>query len=805
MQIERKWRPAAPRGVVMIDYLSSERDYSTLSLIDLLTARDQFHIHLMHKANVIGTAVGKYRIRKDEPWPQPGTGKSSASSTSHRPKGERTLSNSEVRDYSWPAVLVFVREWIPEGHFASGTAQAADFIPPAIYMPNGDKVPICIIKADRDEQQPATDGNLVYPSNLIGGGYPILADVQQQEHVASVGCLVTDGHLTYALTNRHVAGAPGETLYSILNGNKVPIGTTSNLQLTRKPFSEVYADWPGTDTFVNLDIGLIEVDDINRWTTQVYGIGQIGDVADLSSTNITLRLIGCPVVAYGAASGLMKGEICSLFYRYREQGGSEYVADFLIGPRGSKPLGTRPGDSGTLWSIDPQETGQKPNPIALQWGGQVFIDGKTKSSSSYALATCLSTVSNLLNVEVVRDWNFGFPEYWGAVGHYSIANKACGVISDAKLSKLMNNNLERITYDIKDINKKEMAGLSKRDFVPLADVPDMVWKVGPHKRGGMTSPEHANHFADMDRELDPPQPGGSTLLAICGKTPSNVTVPVWQSYYDAVKKQYPAQEESRGLLPFRVQQFYEGMVEFLKAGDVESFVCAAGIVSHYIGDACQPLHISYLFNGDPDRPIPTEVTDKKTGITKTVDNPTGKGVHSAYEDDMVNYNVAAILPGVDQRLGKLAALPLVSGGHGAAVAVVQLMDRTFDAIKPMDIVNAYVSLEEDKPKDAAMALWKQFGGATMDVMADGCLCLAQIWESAWAEGDGSKNISDFGTITESKLETLYQDPDFMPSKTLNTISSVLTDKASLGAGAKKAHAKKAAPAGRNPAKKRGKP
>jgi hypothetical protein len=47
-----------------------------------------------------------------------------------------------------------------------------------------------------------------------------------------------------------------------------------------------------------------------------------------------------------------------------------------------------------------------------------------------------------------------------------------------------------------------MQGLSKRDFVPLADVPDMVWKVGPHKRGGPNSPEHANHFADMDRVLN---------------------------------------------------------------------------------------------------------------------------------------------------------------------------------------------------------------------------------------------------------------------------------------------------------------
>jgi hypothetical protein len=785
----------------MVDYLSPERDYSTLSLLDLLAARDQFHVHLMHKANVIGTAVGRYRIRKGDPWPKRVGGVASAPPAYHPHREARTLANSEVRDYSWPAVLVFVKEWIPQGEFASGGAATADFIPPAIYMPSGDKIPICVIEAERDDRVPSTDGNYVYPSNLVGGGYPILADVQGQEHVASVGCLVTDGHSTYALTNRHVAGAPGEILYSILNGNKMPIGKTSKLQLTRKLFQDVYAEWPGKDTYVNLDIGLIEVDDVNRWTTQIYGIGEIGDIADLSVTNITLRLIGCPVIAYGAASRLMKGEICCLFYRYTELGGSDYVADFLIGPREGNSVSTHPGDSGTLWSIDPLVSGAKPSPIAIQWGGQVFVDSKGQSSSSYALATCLSTVSNLLNVEVLRDWNLGLPDYWGAVGHYSIANKACGKVQNASLKKLLNNNLDRITYDVKNINKKQMAGLSKEDFVPLADVPDMVWKVGSFKRGNMKSPEHANHFADMDRSLNPPQPGGRTLLDICGKTAANVTVPVWQAYYDAVKKQFPKEQESRGLLPFRVEQFYEGMVDFLKAGDVERFVCAAGIVSHYVGDACQPLHISYLFNGDPDRPIPTKVTNKKTGVTTTVDMPTGKGVHSAYEDDMVNYNVAAILPGIDQRLGRSPALPTFTGGHQAAVAVVELMDRTFGAIKPMDIVNAYIPLEDDKPKDVAASLWKKFGKDTMDVMADGAQCLVQVWESAWAEGGGDKNITKLGAISESTLETIYQNAEFMPSCTLDTIASVLKDPASTQGSAKNSVAKKKQPAGKTKTKK----
>src|SRR5262249_975407 len=157
-------------------------------------------------------------------------------------------------------------------------------------------------------------------------------------------------------------------------------------------------------------------------------------------------------------------------------------------------------------------------------------------------------------------------------------------------------------------------------------VPDMVWKVGPYKRGGQTAPEHANHFADMDRKIDPPIHGGSTLLEIC-KNPANVNVQVWRDYYDAVQKEYPDEHESRGLIPFRVQQSYQGMVKFVRAGDVDQFVSAAGIVSHYVGDACQPLHISYLFNGDPDSKVPGTVRDESGKHEGMIAK--GTGMHSA--------------------------------------------------------------------------------------------------------------------------------------------------------------------------------
>ena len=99
------------------DYLSLENDFALLSLRDLLAARELFHWHLMHKQNVVATAVGRYRIRKDDP--RPGSAKpngNAARSAGRRPV--RTLTNSEVRSYSWPAILVFVGRWVDPDDFA---------------------------------------------------------------------------------------------------------------------------------------------------------------------------------------------------------------------------------------------------------------------------------------------------------------------------------------------------------------------------------------------------------------------------------------------------------------------------------------------------------------------------------------------------------------------------------------------------------------------------------------------------------------------------------------------------------------
>src|SRR4051812_1084422 len=115
--------------------LQGTDDFASLSLKDLLEARDLYHFHLINKANVVGTAVGRYLMRKND-----------KASDEKVTGAKRTFENSEVRDYSWPCVLVLVNDWVDEADF--GTHKQGrhpyDMVPNALYLPDGRRVPVCV-------------------------------------------------------------------------------------------------------------------------------------------------------------------------------------------------------------------------------------------------------------------------------------------------------------------------------------------------------------------------------------------------------------------------------------------------------------------------------------------------------------------------------------------------------------------------------------------------------------------------------------------------------------------------------------
>src|SRR5262249_35750046 len=171
---------------------------------------------------------------------------------------------------------------------------------------------------------------LTFPSDLIGGGYPVLTEVQGRQHIGSLGCLVTNGESIFSLTNRHVAGELNRTAGTGGKGRRQKICAGARRGLGKLRFAGGYDGWPGERVLANLDAGLIRVEDVTQWTAQIYGLGEMGPIWDLNVDTFNLDVIGCPVLAFGAASGRIEGQIQALFYRYKTVGGFEYTTDFLI-------------------------------------------------------------------------------------------------------------------------------------------------------------------------------------------------------------------------------------------------------------------------------------------------------------------------------------------------------------------------------------------------------------------------------------------------------------------------------------------
>jgi len=758
-----------------MDILGTERNFAGLGLADLVEARDLYHWHLTHQRNVVGTAVGLYYIRTSDPWPSKRSRVAGpATPGTHKPA--RTFQNSEIRDYSWPCVVVLVERWLTAQDFGTGPGKVPveEKVPTTLYLPDGRTVPVCVVQVDPAEPVRDPVPAWVWPERVVGGGLPVITHSQGEEHAASVGTLVTDGHTVYALTARHVCGPAGTPISTRLRRSEVQVGRASQHQLTRVPFETVYPDLVSHRSYLTLDAGLVEVDEVADWTSQTYGLPPAGPFADLSEHNLTTKLVNAEVVAFGAASGYLRGRIAALLFRYRSIGGYDDITDFLIAP-GRGQRGSQPGDSGTIWHLSQTADDGTVQllPVALQWGGENLV-GSLPGSFNFALASSLTNVLRLLDVSLVVDHNTQAQPFWGKTGHYTIASLACEHLKTSRLRTLMRNNLDRIGFQLSALGPDDIDAATTKlsqnpRFVPLADVPDLVWKNLPTKvLGGRdtsyrTGPEHPTHYADID---EPRPTDGKTLRQLCMANPALVTVEAWQEFYSSLGHTDPAE---RGLLPFRVWQFFDEMVEAVAAGDVARFVCAAGLVSHYVGDASQPLHGSYLADGAPATPTSPAV---------------GEGVHSAYETAMVDAYAVEILAGLQATLTHRGAEqgPILTG-HDAAVAVVRLMDRTAKAIKPIDLVEVFAQTQVGKTtqgptvtKAVLATLWDRFGAATVKVMADSTRTLAAIWEAAFSQGRGVSTIPTANTkaVDPAVLQALYQDPDFVRSLDLDHIGAVLT-------------------------------
>jgi hypothetical protein len=85
----------------MADILETANNHGSLSIKDLLEARDLYYYHLLNKVNVVGTAIGRRLVLTTDPVNDQKTrARGSEAIGTSKKKVPRTMADSEVRRYS---------------------------------------------------------------------------------------------------------------------------------------------------------------------------------------------------------------------------------------------------------------------------------------------------------------------------------------------------------------------------------------------------------------------------------------------------------------------------------------------------------------------------------------------------------------------------------------------------------------------------------------------------------------------------------------------------------------------------------
>ncbi len=191
-------------------------------------------------------------------------------------------------------------------------------------------------------------------------------------------------------------------------------------------------------------------------------------------------------------------------------------------------------------------------------------------------------------------------------------------------------------------------------------------------------------------------------MSLFKSDPKTVDPQLWLDFYAGLPDISPetGKPEHPVALPFRVWQMYDVMVQSLKDLDIARFVAAGGLMSHYVGDACQPLHVSRLHHGN---------------------DPSQQSVHADYESRMLDDPdvksdlFSSINRALAPKLGKVKGDFV--GGRAAAVKVSGLMAETIAKLPPEDVI---ASWDAHRGRGRFKAMWKDLGKRTVARMAAGC-------------------------------------------------------------------------------------
>ena len=106
--------------------------------------------------------------------------------------------------------------------------------------------------------------------------------------------------------------------------------------------------------------------------------------------------------------------------------------------------------------------------------------------------------------------------------------------------------------------------------------------------------------------------------------------------------------------------------------------------------------------------------------------------------------------------------------------MLQLIAATHATIAPRDIVAKWVELRGSARGERTQAMWDTFGAPTVACMARGARYLGHFWVAAWVAGDGDKKIGEGAVVSEKALMKLYNDPNKLPSVSLDRYPAILS-------------------------------
>ncbi len=259
---------------------------------------------------------------------------------------------------------------------------------------------------------------------------------------------------------------------------------------------------------------------------------------------------------------------------------------------------------------------------------------------------------------------------WGSLGHRTIAIIA---------SKIVRKNGAFWRSNASNMGK-------------LTNVPDQYWK-----NGAGAWIEKPTHWFEMDAYIK-----NSNQFQLFPRI-----------FSDATKKYTEKTVLSNGTATWRINQFYEASVSALKKNNYLKGLQMAGVMSHYVGDLSQPLHVSQNYDGQQTNnpgihkffeTINLENSDQEDLIADVTDqakvllsSPLFEKLHSlspldfAFEEITRSYNEHKTVINTDLNMGR--------GAKGSAALLKIAKRRMADGVASLAVLLEKISDEAELTND----------------------------------------------------------------------------------------------------------